>query len=471
MKLAQLKKIIEKGECEHIEFKTSTGSITSGVQTVCAFLNSKEGGIFVFGVTDSGQIVGQAVSDKTRKDIAIETAKIEPFIKIDIIYIPVEDTKFVIVFKVDGGDKGPYLYDGRAFIRNQSTTMRMARDEFVDLHHQSNQTLWESLPNDRCTVKDLDTNRIKEIVRMGVFEKRLPESAASLSVSNLLIKFGLFVEGKLNNAAVLLFCKKEDKQFFQSSIQLARFKGIDKTEFLDTKLLRGNIFDLYDKAMDFLVFCLPVAARIEEGNPVRVETPAIPYKVLREALVNAFIHRDYSYSGGTILVAVYDNRINITNSGTVPKGVQFNQLSKEHPSVPRNPLIAGVFYACGKIEKWGRGTLDMIQDCIKVGNPIPVYSEVCGCFSITLYFKESIRSIYEVAKSIASVTITPRQKEILSILDATQGQSRHEIMTKLQIQLTDRVMQLELAKLKNLGLVKSQGKANATLWFLVDKNR
>ena len=395
MKIAQLKALIKSGESEVLEFKTSTGSISSGMQTVCAFLNSKNGGTVVFGVKDNGQIIGQAVTDKTHKDIAVELNKIDPYAKIEIEYVNIDDSFQVIVFSVDPGEKAPYTYDSRPFIRNQSTTMKMPKDEYIYLHNQNNSTLWESLTNNTCKITDLDKNKIKETVRMAVFERRLPESAISASIPDILKKLRLIIDNKLTNAAVILFCKNEDKQFMQSTLKLARFKGTDKTEFLDTKMFIGNAFDLYDKAMDFLNFNLPVAARIEPGKSERVEEPIIPYNVLREAVTNALVHRDYSNSGGSVSIAIYDDRINITNTGALPKGVVLSQLSKEHPSIQRNPLIAHVFYLCGKIEKWGRGTLEMIQDCKKIGNPAPEFEEIGGSFSITLYFKKSIRTIVQ----------------------------------------------------------------------------
>src|ERR1700722_3863309 len=126
MKIAQLKKLIKSGETEKVEFKTSTGSVTSGMQTVCALLNSEHGGSVVFGVTDQGKVVGQQVTDKTRKEIATELNKIEPFAKIDIDYISIEDKRFVIVMQVEPGNQAPYTYDGRAYLRNQTTTSRMS---------------------------------------------------------------------------------------------------------------------------------------------------------------------------------------------------------------------------------------------------------------------------------------------------------------------------------------------------------
>ncbi|HEV2916717.1 MAG TPA: ATP-binding protein [Candidatus Babeliales bacterium] len=468
MKIAQLKSLVHKGESEILEFKNSTGSLSAGMQTVCAFLNSSYGGTIIFGVKDDGAIIGQDVTDKTRRDIAAELNKIEPHEKIDVFYIKIAGGRYVIVFSVGPGEKAPYTYDGRPFIRNQSTTVRMTKEEYVYLYNKNNPTLWEGLTNNSCTLGDLDNNRIQEVIRTAVFEKRLKESAMSAKIPDILKKLGLIIDGRLTNAAVILFCKKEQKQFMQSTLKLARFKGTEKTEFLDTKMFRENAFDLYDKAIDFLTFSLPVAARIEPGEPKRVEEPAVPYKVLREAITNALVHRDYSHAGGSISIAIYDDRVNITNTGSLPKGIFLKQLSKEHPSIQRNPLIAHVFYLCGRIEKWGRGTVDMIQECKRVGNPPPKYEEIGGNFSVTLPFQESIRTfITRELPRIDQSTLTDRQKSILALLKAGTL-SRQQLMEKMKISLTDRTMQLELAKLMKMGLIKSEGKAKATVWSLVD---
>jgi ATP-dependent DNA helicase RecG len=467
MRIAQLRALTKRSESERLEFKTSTGSITSGMQTVCAFLNSDHGGTIIFGVTDSGKIMGQEVTDKTRKDIATELNKIEPHAKINVFYVRVSDERYAIMLSVDPGEKAPYSYDGRSFVRNQSTTTRMTREEYTYLHNQNNPTLWESLTSNTCTLRDLDNNRIREVVQMAVYEKRLPASAKSASIPDILKKLHLIIDDKLTNAAVILFCKNESKQFMQSTAQLARFRGIDKKQFMNTKLFTTNAFDLYDKAMDFLHFCLPVSARIEPGNPIRVEEPAIPYSVLREAVTNALIHRNYSHAGGSIAIAVYDDRVNISNIGALPKGVLLKQLSKEHPSIPRNPLIAHVFYICGKIEKWGRGTLDMIQDSKKAHNPIPKYEEIGGSFSLTLPLREPMPTIiFKEQPDIDINKLTDRQKEILHIL-STEKLSRHQLMKIIRTPLADRTIQRELTTLMKMGLIKTEGGSKATVWSLV----
>lgn len=479
MNIDQLKALIHAGESEILEFKTSTGSLTSAMQTTCAFLNSDHGGTIIFGVTDKGQIVGQAVSDKTRKDIATELNKLEPYIKIPVKYIPIENDLHLIVFQVPADDKGPYLYDGRAFVRNQSTTIRMSREEFMYLYNVNNPVIWESLMSNNCTFEDLDFDRIKEVMHEAVLEKRLPKSVLNSDTIDVLTKLKLIVNGKLTNAAVILFCKDEDKQFMQAQVKLARFRGTTKSQFLDTQVYIGNAFDLYDKIMKYLNFCLPTAAHIQQGNPVRVETPTIPYSVLREAVTNALVHRDYSNPGGAIDVAIYDDRVNIMNMGALPKGIKIDKLTTAHTSVQRNPLIANVFYVCGKIEKWGRGTLDMIADCKVVGNPLPQYEEIGGVFSITLPFQHSIGTLQPkiqpqhmqpqvTAPQQLPAGLTKRQQQILHLLQA-EPLTRQELMAKMDTQFADRTIQLELMTLKKAELVACEGKANNTIWFAIHK--
>lgn len=124
MKIKQLKTLITKGESETVEFKTLTSQLKAAFETVCAFLNNKGGSIFI-GVKDKGQIVGQDISDNTRREIANEIKRIEPTASVDVHYIKLREKIFVIYIHVNVRDHIPYVYDGRAFQRNQSQTDRM----------------------------------------------------------------------------------------------------------------------------------------------------------------------------------------------------------------------------------------------------------------------------------------------------------------------------------------------------------
>ncbi|MFH1254191.1 MAG: ATP-binding protein [bacterium] len=468
MKMSQLKAIVKRGESEFLEFKKSTAQLQTAMQTMSAFLNSEVGGTVLIGVTDDGKIIGQEVTDSTKKEIASELKKIEPHADVNVEFISVNDKRCVIMFSAKEGSNAPYVYDGRPYIRSQSTTQKMSQEKYIIMLHNRSQlsVAWDKLTTNDCIVKDLDTKRINQVVDIAVSEKRLPREALRANIDEILKKFELLVGNKLTNAAVVLFCKNEHKQFMQSNIKLARFKGTTKSEFLDEKSLRSNIFDLYDQAMIFLGNYLPVGAHIEAGNPFRVTTPAIPHQVLREAVINALCHRDYSLEGGSIAIAIYDDRVEITSSGRLPSSIKLKDLTKKHESFPRNRLIANVLYACHMIEKWGRGTQEMVELCQKSGNPIPHFEEMTGCLWITLPLREPIpRAVLTKAPSIQ---LTDRQKEIIAILK--QGTlSREQIMSKLTKSIETRTMQRELARLRELELIDSEGAGKFMLWALIKK--
>lgn len=463
MNLTQLKSLVTKGESETLEFKKSTAQLHAAFETVCAFLNTK-GGIVLIGVSEKGQILGQDVTDSTRQEIARELNKIQPHVDIKIAYTSFTNNRKIITITVKAGIAAPYIYDDRPYLRNQSTTIRMPREKHEALLYNRKlaSNSWEKLTSSNCTINDLDTNRIKQIVRIAVNEGRLTEVAVGSDAKEFLRKFDLIENKKLTNAAVILFCKNERKQFIQSELKLARFRGLDKSEFIDNKAIRGNAFDLYEQAMLFLRNYLPIAGKIEEGNPFRVDTPAIPYNVLREALVNALCHRDYSFSGGSISLAIYDDRVEVSNTGRLPKNISVSDLTKPHDSHPRNPLIADVFYACAMIERWGRGTQQMVELCKQAGNPKPKFVELTGSFTVILPLKESIGSI----ASLRPKELTHRQEEILKLLEKSSCNAAL-LKENLKDSPTIRTVQIELLRLEKLRLITREGKARAMVWKLI----
>jgi len=462
MSLAKLKSLIENGESETVEFKKSTAQLHGAFQTICAFLNT-QGGVVLIGVNEKGQILGQDVTDNTRQEIARELNKVQPHADVKITYISLSNGRKVIMLTVKTGNAVPYVYDDRPYLRNQSTTIRMPREKYESLLYsrKPSANTWEKLISNNCTINDLDINRIQQIVRIAVTERRLTEIAMRAGTQEILRKLDLMVNNKLTNAAVILFCKDEHKQFIQSELKLARFKGLDKSEFLDNKAIRGNAFDLYEHAMTFLRNYLPISGKIEEGNPFRIDTPAIPYKVLREALVNALCHRDYSSPGGSISLAIYDDRVEVSSTGRLPKDISISDLTKRHDSHPRNPLIASVFYACAMIERWGRGTQEMVEICRKSGNLRPEFVELTGSFTVILPLKEPIGG----SISPKSIELTPRQKEILKLLEKS-ALNAAKLSERLKNSPTVRTVQLDLSRLEELGRVVREGKARAMVWKL-----
>lgn len=327
MGIQRIQSLIANGESSTIEFKTSTSQLQRAFETICGFLNGN-GGSVLLGVNDRGTIVGQEISNKTKQDIAHEIGKLEPSSHITVNYIPIDKNHYVIELQVKTGLQAPYLYDGRAFQREQSVTKRMLQSKYDTLVAGRNQLnhSWESFIANDYNVELLESNLILSTVRKVVEDKRLPEIALRQDIVKILETLDLSKEGSLNNAAVVLFGTKFTPNYPQCQLKLARFKGVDKHEFIDSDLIYGNLFDLLDKAMLFIKRHLPVAAKIEPGKLERTEKPIVPYDAIREAFINSLCHRDYNIRGGSISLAIYDNRMEIYNNGGLPYGVTIEKI-------------------------------------------------------------------------------------------------------------------------------------------------
>ena len=320
---------------------------------------------------------------------------------------------------------------------------------------------WENQPAREYEISELDHEEILRTVRLGIAAGRLPESTGN-DVPDILERLELFKKGSLNNAAVVLFGTRFMPDYPQCQLRMARFRGVDKSEFLDQRQLEGHAFTLLDEAMLFLRRHLPVAGRIVPGLFEREDEPLFPLEALREALVNAFCHRDYTIAGGAVSLAIYDDRLEIWSDGILPFGLKPEDLKREHSSRPRNPLIAKVFYLRGVIERWGRGTQKIVELCVKAGHPEPEFGEQAG--SVWVRF---LPSGYIAPHRVAH-DLTDRQRELLQILANHGALPLREIRKSLAAPPSDRMIQEDLAHLRRLGLVSSSGRGRGAM-YLLDK--
>jgi ATP-dependent DNA helicase RecG len=152
---------------------------------------------------------------------------------------------------------------------------------------------------------------------------------------------------------------------------------------LDNKQEYMHAFAMVREAMAFLDRTLPLAGYFVEGRIQREDRLPVPPDALREVLLNAVMHRDYSQPGGDVAVAVFDDRIEIRSTGTLPAGITAAMLSGPHQSILRNPLIAGTFHRTGAVEVWGRGTNRVIEECERWGVESPRFDVVTGSLWVT----------------------------------------------------------------------------------------
>ncbi|MEK6558078.1 MAG: RNA-binding domain-containing protein, partial [Candidatus Margulisiibacteriota bacterium] len=297
MDRSYLERLIQGGESSILELKKSTAEKERACRTICAFANG-QGGQLVFGVTPSGKLVGQNISDRTLEELAREFQQFEPPIFPVIERVKLNDNLECLVVFVDHAQRAPVTYRGVPYekILNITSTMSMACYHQLIIEGLHAHERWENRAASGWDISMLDHREIILTIEEAIRRGRC-EDPGTREITEVLRGLGLLVEGdQLSRAAVVLFCKEGPPlpDFSQLKLRLAHFKGNDRDEFIDNKQFNGNAFELMRKAERFLIEILPIAGRILPDRMEREDTPLIPIEALREALANAFVHRDYS---------------------------------------------------------------------------------------------------------------------------------------------------------------------------------
>jgi ATP-dependent DNA helicase RecG len=386
------------------------------------------------------------------------------------IPLPDSDLEVLTLEAADRADLKPFVYDGRPYVRLGTNTARMEQTRYQELLLARNhsRTRWESQKADGIPLDVLDVDEILRTVRRGIVTGRLPESTDESPLA-VLERFQLLSGDVPLNAAIALFGRFDGgrglaAEYPQCLLQLARFKGRTKGEFLDQRQIHGHCLALLDEAMLFLRRHLPVAGRIQPGLFERVDEPLFPLVALREALVNAICHRDYALVGGSVQVAVYDDRLEIWSDGSLPHGVEIADLKRDHRSRPRNPLLADVLFRRGLVERWGRGTQKIVELCVEAGHPEPEFVEAGGAVGVRF-----LPSGY-VAPLRISHDLTERQREILQAIAEEGELPLREIHERITGTIATRTLQDDLAHLRKLRLIESVGRGRGAYYRLTGRN-
>ena len=387
MTIDDITALAAQGETAQIEFKRTTGQRTEAAKTVCAMLNST-GGVVLIGVRDDGEIIGQQVTAHTIEEVTHELRRIDPPVFPVIETIALNETRSILTIQVATGNQRPYTFDGRAYLRHGPTTQMMPRAVYEQLLTETMHPIrrWENQPVPAgVQLADLDDEEIQRAVTVAVQLGRL-EPLRERDIESLLRGFDLLTDGQLLNAAVVLFGKASHlfSAYPQCLLQVARFRGVNRlADFADNRMFTGNLFELLRQAERFLRDHTPIAGRVIPGQLVREDRPRYAPRATREALANAMCHRDYTIAGGAVSVAMYDDRLEIGNPGTLHFGLTPERLTQAHESRPWNPLIAQVLYRAGIIERWGTGTLNIMDWCRENHAPVPTWEERAGSIVIT----------------------------------------------------------------------------------------
>jgi len=307
-------------ETETIELKKSLASLDQSVKTVSAFLNHK-GGTIYFGIDNNGIVVGQSVTDSNLRKVSQKIRdKISPEVIPDIEEINLEGRP-VIRVRVKNHGNCLYYCNGIAYTRCGTETVPIPPGQLEERIIEKHKLSWEDQICHGADFSDLNLNTIRHFIRLAKNSNRL--NIKSEDIGLLLKKLELIKDGGLTNAAVLVFGSEPSMFFPNVTLKCGRFKDMKKREFIDIKDYNGNLFDNLEGAMVFLKNHLRTGAKI--NGLLREERWEIPLDALRESMLNALIHRDYS-ANSFVYVKFYDGSIVIANPGMLPKDLSVEVL-------------------------------------------------------------------------------------------------------------------------------------------------
>lgn len=416
MTIKDIETLIHTDETRNLELKKTTGELKDGMKSACAFLNT-DGGWLIFGIAPTTlKVVGQDVTENTRREIAQAVTHLEPALDVEVNYVdlPNSNGKQVIVMHFDKWvwGKEPYTYHKCPYYRIESVTKEMPRDMFVERLKAArpHDFAWENQTAERVTLDDMDEERIRNAVRLGIAGGRINASAEGATVETLLGKLKLLNNGKPTNAAVMLFGKNTD-DYPQLLLRMACFKGNDKNEFLDNKQEMGNFFDLLDAGTAFCFRNLRLAGKIVGMR--REEQLEIPAEALREALINALCHREYDNPRASVSLAIYYDRIEIVNPGHFPAQLTPENIKLQHDSFPFNLKIAQVLYQTTYLESWGSGVRRMVKLCEAQHLAEPEYR--LGNNTVTVIFRRN-RDSQNDSQNDSQKSLNERQRKIVELM-------------------------------------------------------
>lgn len=332
---------------------------------ICGYANAQGGKLYI-GMDDNGKVVGVNDSKKLLEDIPNKVRDVLGIL-VDVNLYETDEGNYIEIVV----EPYPYAvnYKGHYFYRSGSTRQELkgaALDKFL-LQKKGKQ--WDGVPIPNVSVADLKHETFDFFKKKGVRSLRLSEDSAKDTPVQLLQNLRLMEGEFLKRAALLLFHPDPEKYVTGAYIKIGFFESDADLIYQDE--VHGNLFEQIETTID-LLFTKYIKALISYEGISRVETYEYPKDAVREALLNAVAHKDYS-SGATIQISVYDDKLMIWNAGQLPKDWTVETLLRKHASNPYNPEIANALFRSGYIESWGRGISKMTNLCMEAGLPKPEF--------------------------------------------------------------------------------------------------
>lgn len=421
-----------KGESQNIEWKS--GWRDDYFKWICGFANA-QGGTMVIGKDDKGNIVPLPEIHKLLEDIPNQARDLLGLM-VDV-NLHTESGQDYLEIVVE-----PYPFPvslrGKYYYRSGSTLQELKGAALTKFLLDRQGKKWDSVPMQNVSVDDLKNETIDFFRKKAERSKRLGPDDLQSTNQELLVSLHLFLEEEqmLKRAAILLFHPDPEKFITGAFIKIGFFETDDDLRFQDE--VKGNLLEQAEKALDLLRTKYDHAT-ISYDDGSRDETYTFPQEAVREALLNAIAHKDYS-SGIPIQISVYRDKVLFWNEGHLPENWTVEKLKQKHPSKPFNPDIANTLFRAGYIESWGRGTLKIINACKEHKIAPPHFSQNPPDFQVELIrytemglkevgVKEELIMIILHIQEFSSIT-NSKVQSLCGISKATATRYLHELENK-----------------------------------------
>jgi len=438
-------------ESQNIEWKESWRD--EYIKWIGGFANAWGGKLFI-GINDKGAVIGLSDAKKLLEDIPNKVRDILGII-IDVD-LRTENELNYLEISVESYPY-PVSYKGQYHYRSGSTKQELkggALDKFL-LQKQGKR--WDGVPVPNVKAKDLSVAAFDYFRKNAIASNRLTKEILQENNEILLEKLHLTDGDYLKRAAVLLFHPDPEKYVTGAFVKIGYFRTDDDLLFQDE--IHGYLFEQVEKTMDLLLTKY-LQASIGYQGLHRVEKFPFPEIALRETLLNAIAHKDYS-SGIPIQISVYADKIIFWNEGTLPENWTVEELKKKHASRPFNPDISTAFFRAGLIEAWGRGTVQIISECLKYGIPAPIFNYDFASFSIE-FQPEKLATIPEKLPEKPEIFLTDNQKRIMELMRENESIT-HGILSKT-MGVSEKTISSNIRMLREAGFIERLGSDKMGKW-------
>ncbi len=432
--------LIKIGESDTVEFKEKFDERT--IESAVAFANTK-GGIIFLGVSDKNKIMGITIGKETLNKWTNQISQTtDPRIIPELEKVEV-DGKNVVAVKIKENPIKPISTKGKCLKRVNNSNRAMNAQEIAQMHLHSTGMSWDKYPAKDAKLLDIDIENVKRYVKKAkeTGRKRIGDDEEPMKV---LEKMSLITQGQPTWAAILLFSNETNRFISQAAIHCGRFK--EKNIVIDDRMIVGTVFEQIDEAMDFIRKNINVEF-VMTGKPERDQIWDYPLEALREALINAVCHRDYTIFSN-IEVRIYDDKLIIRSPGFLPYGITLEELYKPHSSTLRNKGLAEVLYDTELIERWGSGIEKIQQHCLDADLPEPTFEEYQG-------FQVVFRKSVDYEEYLRSLNLNERQlKAVIYVKE--KGQVTNKEYQEI-CNTSNRTASRDLADLVSSGLLEQIG--------------